>query len=230
MSITDFIHFVRHFENNELDNDYFLAKLGEIDSMSHKEKLEFFQVLAGHVDSLMVNGLSAQTKLDLFKKILYNYTLLSDTSAIVIFERLLHALSKDSKAQLEISNVITPSDEDKIIAMLSLDSYRRSYNKSGAAFEKLISFSIFGAKVSDYIENQILSILDEETKVILKPRQIGATMARDTWKNLALKFALVSPYANIRNIMLSLYRLDKEFVKTKFITRVPECDKYKVLL
>lgn len=229
MAITDLIHFMRNFENNNLDNDYFLTKLGEFDSLSQKEKIEFFQVLAGHIDSLLVNALSIQTRLDLFKKILYNHKFINDSSAIIIFERLINFNTNDSKLQSEISTMISPDDEDKIINMLSMDTYRRTYNRSGPAFEKLISFSIFGPKVSDYIENQITTILDEETKIIYKPRSAG-NMRSGTWKNLALKFALVSPYANVRNIMLSLYRLDKEFVKTKFIIRVPECEKYKVLL
>jgi hypothetical protein len=230
MPITDFIHLIRHFESNDLDNDYFLTKLAEVDSMPQREKVEFFQVLAGHVDSLMVNSLSIHAKLDLFKKVLYHYNMLSDNSTIVIFERILSSLVKDNEVQSEILNMITSADEDKIISILAIDSFKRAYNRSGAAFEKLILFSMLGPKVSDCIENQILFILDEETKVIYKPRQVGFTLSRETWKNLALKFALVSPYANIRNIMLSLYKLDKEFVKTKFITRVPECDKYKVLL
>jgi len=222
---------MRNFDGNELDNDYFLSKLSEFDSMHQKDKVEFLQVLAEHIDTLLVNNLSLHARIDLFKKILYHHKLLADSSAIIIFERLINFTNKDSKLLAEISSIITPDDEDKIITMLSLDSFRRTYHRSGPAFEKLILFAIFGSKVSDHIENEILTILDEETKIILKPRSLGASnLKRETWKNLALKFASLSPYANVRNIMLSLYRLDKEFVKTKFITRVPDCDKYKVLL
>jgi hypothetical protein len=229
--IADFIYLMGHFEKNELDNEYFLTKLSEFDSMSKKDKIEFLQILAGHIDTPLVNCLSIHARINLFKKILYNHKLLNDSSAIIIFERLVNFKEKDNKLQLEISNMISSDDEDKIISMLSIDTFSRTYNKSGPAFEKLILFSIFGSKVYEYIENQIVSIIDDEIKIILKPRSIGnANMVRETWKNLALKFVLYSPYANIRNIMLSLYRLDKEFVRTKFITRVPECEKYKVLL